>query len=197
MLEIASMPKGLSMPNLMDLPANPKSKNSFKTLNRRGLERLDLLLLAIESLDINGSQAMLWNAKRLGLNEAIPNRVELWKHRCHNPLRRASRRGKLKPNEIEALITIVCCMSERLYPLIHQLLSSNEPIELNKERWLHYQERLKDLIEERMNISRSAVKQLIDTHESYNFNRELLVTLAFCVGSSGTDRLRATLLDPI
>ena len=30
-------------------------------LGRRGVERLDLLLLTIEALDLNGGEAMLWS----------------------------------------------------------------------------------------------------------------------------------------
>ena len=67
-----------------------------KKLGRRALERLDLLLLVVESLDLNSSQALLWTSDQLGLNNVFPNRVELWKCRCHNPLRRVTRRGKLK-----------------------------------------------------------------------------------------------------
>ena len=60
---------------------------------RRGMERLDLLLLAIEALDLHGSEAMVWSCEQLQLQEAFPDRVALWKSRCRNPLRRASRRG--------------------------------------------------------------------------------------------------------
>ena len=62
---------------------------------RRGMERLDLLLLAIEALDLHGSEAMVWSCEQLQLQEAFPDRVALWKSRCRNPLRRASRRGEL------------------------------------------------------------------------------------------------------
>ena len=54
-------------------------------LSRRGVERLDLLLLTAEALDLNGGEAMLWTSHQLGLQAQFPNRVELWKRRCHNP----------------------------------------------------------------------------------------------------------------
>jgi hypothetical protein len=40
-------------------------------------------------------EAMLWLSNNLGLSDRFPNRVELWKRRCHNPMRRACRRGGL------------------------------------------------------------------------------------------------------
>ena len=57
------------------------------------LERLDLMLLAVEALDLNGGEAMVWMSEQLGFSGLFPNRVELWKRRCHNPLRRTTRRG--------------------------------------------------------------------------------------------------------
>ena len=46
-------------------------------LGRRGMERLDLLLLTVESLDFNGGEAMLWATQQLGFESLFPNRVEL------------------------------------------------------------------------------------------------------------------------
>jgi hypothetical protein len=55
------------------------------------MERLDLLLLAIEALDLHGSEAMVWSCEQLQLQEAFPDRVALWKSRCRNPLRQPPR----------------------------------------------------------------------------------------------------------
>ena len=73
-------------------------------LHRRGLERLDFLLLTVEALDLNGGEAMLWATEQLGYTDLFPNRVELWKRRCTNPLRRSIRRTPLASAEVEALI---------------------------------------------------------------------------------------------
>ena len=115
-------------------------------LGRRALERLDLLLLTVESLDLNGGEAMLWATRQLGFETIFPNRVELWKRRCHNPLRRSTRRGQLSAVETEALIRILCVMADRLYPMLHQLLSSKEPQDLTRQRWQLVHQRLRDLI---------------------------------------------------
>ena len=165
-------------------------------LSRRGIERLDLLLLTIEALDYNGGEAMLWTSHQMGLQAQFPNRVELWKRRCHNPLRRTTRREQLDGLDAESLICLVCAMAERLYPMLHQLLSSREPLELTEERWLLLKNRLDDLIEERMNLRRVAVLRLLSHDSGGPLHRQLVSTLALCCGPGGIDRLRATLLDP-
>jgi len=174
-----------------------QSEMTLKTvLGRRGLERLDLLLLVVESLDLNGGEAMLWTTQQLGLQEQFPNRVELWKRRCHNPLRRATRRGELSAFDAEAMLRLLCSMASRLYPLLHQLLYSREPEELNLQRWALLDQRLRDLIEERMNPRRGAVQRLLQQEQSQPIQRELVFSLALAAGDGGIDRLRASLLDP-
>jgi len=165
-------------------------------LGRRGVERLDLLLLTIEALDLNGGEAMVWTSQQMGLQTQFPNRVELWKRRCHNPLRRTTRREAMDPVDAESLICLVCAMAERLYPMLHQLLSSREPAQLTQQRWQLLDERLRDLIEERMNPRRGAVVRLLDPEISGVIQRQLISSLALVAGPGGIDRLRATLLDP-
>jgi Protein of unknown function (DUF3038). len=94
-----------------------------RPLPRRGVERLDLMLLCLEALDFNGGEAMIWLSQQLGYGGLFPNRVELWKRRCHNPLRRVCRRGELAAAETDALIRILCVMADRLYPMLRSLLS--------------------------------------------------------------------------
>ena len=167
------------------------------TLKRKGLQKLDLLLLVIESLDINGSQAMLWIANNLGLDKQIPNSVELWKLRCRNPLRRSTRRDKLNHAEFEALLVLLGAMAERTYPLIHQLLSSHEPPNVNSERWGLFESRLVELINERLNSNRNAVKTLIEPSNIKLIHKQLVITLALCSGPNGIARLRSSLIDSI
>ena len=100
----------------------PSAPTDGARLSRRGVERLDLLLLTIEALDLNGGEAMVWTSQQMGLQAQFPNRVELWKRRCHNPLRRTTRRDQLNPVDAESLICLVCAMADRLYPMLHQLL---------------------------------------------------------------------------
>jgi hypothetical protein len=166
-------------------------------LPRRGLERLDLLLLCLEALDLNGGEAMVWMSEQLGFGPLFPNRVELWKRRCFNPLRRACRRGDLATQESDALIRILCQMAERVYPLLRALLSSQEPEELTRERWELFAQRLGDLVRERMNPRRSAVQLLLDPQEGQVLRQRLVRTLALAAGSGGFERLRASLHDAV
>lgn len=166
-----------------------------RPLTRRGLERLDLLLLCVEALDFNGGEAMVWISSQLGFDNLFPNRVELWKRRCHNPLRRSFRRGSLDGAETDALIRILGVMAERQYPMLHQLLSSNEPEPLSSQRWELFTTRLAELVRERMNPRRSGVQRLLDPQAGAGQRRQLIQTLALAAGPGGFERLRASLLD--
>lgn len=176
----------------LDASAAPEQAPS---LSRRGLERLDLLLLCLEALDLNGGEAMVWMSEQLGYGQLFPNRVELWKRRCYNPLRRACRRGELAGQESDALIRILCQMADRLYPMLRTLLSSAEPPELTAQRWELFQSRLADLVRERMNPRRSGVQKLLDPTSGAAQVRRMVRTLALGAGSGGFERLRASLLD--
>ena len=54
---------------------NPPAPIPTAVLGRRGMERLYLLLLTVESLDFNGGEAMLWATQQLGFENLFPNRV--------------------------------------------------------------------------------------------------------------------------
>jgi hypothetical protein len=192
-----------SAPSPVPLAAVPAGSSSdasgapeqVPSLSRRGLERLDLLLLCLEALDLNGGEAMVWMSEQLGYGQLFPNRVELWKRRCYNPLRRACRRGELAGQESDALIRILCQMADRLYPMLRTLLSSTEPAELAAQRWELFQTRLADLVRERMNPRRSGVQKLLDPAAGDAQVRRMVRTLALGAGSGGFERLRASLLD--
>ena len=49
---------------------------------RRAKIQIDLLLLALEALDLSGSQTMLMLTKELGLEGLIKGRVGLWRLRA-------------------------------------------------------------------------------------------------------------------
>jgi hypothetical protein len=178
------------MPDALSTDRKPPSR-----LSRRGLERLDLMLLTVEALDLNGGEAMVWMAGQLGFQELFPNRVELWKRRCYNPLRLACRRGELSEPETDALITLLCALADRLYPMLRQLLSSSEPEEATRQRWGLFQARLEELVRERFNPRRGGVQKLLDPYAGPPLLRQLIQGLAFGAGRGGFDRLKASLLD--
>ena len=138
---------------------------------------------------------MLWNSKKLGLQEQFPNHVELWKCRCHNPLRKTTRRGLLNKSDSDGLILLISSLSEQLYPRLRQLMSTNEP-ELQKlKRWKILKERFADLVEERLNIRRGAVQKLLIPENINLTYKEFLQILSLSAGSGGYERLKASLFD--
>jgi hypothetical protein len=165
-------------------------------LPRRGLERLDLLLLCVEALDLNGGESMVWMSEQLGFSGLFPNRVELWKRRCHNPLRRNTRRGELDPAESDALIRILCAAADRLYPMVRALLATAEPESIRQQRWSLFEERFRELVRERLNPRRQGVQRLIDPQRGARQRRQLIQSLSLAAGMGGFDRLRASLCDP-
>ncbi|MEB3353224.1 MAG: DUF3038 domain-containing protein [Cyanobacteriota bacterium] len=174
----------------------PDRRSPPVRLTRRGLERLDLLLLCVEALDLNGGESMVWMSEQMGFTGLFPNRVELWKRRCYNPLRRTTRRGALDPAETDALIRILCALADRLYPLVRALLATAEPEEIRRQRWALFQGRLAELVRERMNPRRVGVQTLLDPERGAPIHRQLVQALAFGSGTGGFERLRASLCDP-
>jgi hypothetical protein len=78
---------------------------------RRTRWEIDLLLIALEALDLDGAEAMLVACQELQLQSVIPHRVWLWRLRCTNPFRRQSYREPLSLEQAKALVTITCCWS--------------------------------------------------------------------------------------
>ena len=180
-----------------DTPDAATQDRSSRPLPRRGLERLDLMLLCMEALDLNGGEAMVWMSEQLGYGVLFPNRVELWKRRCHNPLRRTCRRGEVPVDETDALIRILCVMADRLYPMLRSLLSSREPEEVASERWALFQGRLLELVQERMNPRRSGVQKLLDPKDGAAQRLQLVQGLSLCAGHGGFERIKASLMDAV
>tara|TARA_Y100001968_G_scaffold196612_1_gene180347 strand:+ start:2387 stop:2983 length:597 start_codon:yes stop_codon:yes gene_type:complete len=154
--------------------------------------KLDFLILVIETLQINATDSLLLKAKDIGLSHHFSSRVQFWKMRCSNPLRNTHTFKSLSPEQIDSLVELISAMSEKLYPLIRQLLSSKESKSLNQERWFLFTTRLKSLIRERMNIQRSYIASLLSEDNNEIF-RELLVILSLSCGEAGAQRLKASL----
>lgn len=154
--------------------------------------KLDFLILVIETLQINATDSLFLKAKNIGLSDEFTSRVQFWKIRCSNPLRKSHTFSSLSSEQIDSLVELISSMAENLYPLIRQLLSSKESKTLNQERWYLFSSRLKSLITERMNVNRSYITSLIndDKHEYF---RELLVILSLSCGKGGACRLKASL----
>ena len=155
-------------------------------------KKLDFLILVIETLQINATDSLFLRAKNIGLPDEFSRRVEFWKIRCSNPLRKSYTFTSLSVDQIDSLVELISSMAENLYPIIRQLLSTKESQTLNKERWLVFNSRLKSLIRDRMNLQRSYITSLLE-EDSNDFFRELLVILSLSCGPGGANRLRASL----
>tara|TARA_B100000579_G_scaffold283992_1_gene235326 strand:+ start:1317 stop:1901 length:585 start_codon:yes stop_codon:yes gene_type:complete len=155
-------------------------------------KKLDFLILVIETLQINATDSLLFNAKKIGLSDEFSNRVQFWKMRTSNPLRKSYAFSSLSSDQIDSLVEVISLMAENLYPLIRQLLSSKESQTLNQERWSLFTTRLKSLIRERMNLQRSYISSLL-IEDNNQFFRDLLVILSLSCGEGGANRLKASM----
>ena len=154
--------------------------------------KLDFLILVIETLQINATDSLFLKAQNIGLSDDFTSRVQFWKIRCSNPLRKSYTFSSLSSEQIDSLVELISSMAENLYPLIRQLLSSKESKTLNQERWFLFSSRLKSLITERMNVKRSYIASLLND-DNHEFFRELLVILSLSCGKGGACRLKASL----
>ncbi|TVQ16415.1 MAG: DUF3038 domain-containing protein [Leptolyngbya sp. DLM2.Bin15] len=168
---------------------------------RRARLQIDLILLAIEALDLSGSEAILKAAKDLELQSIIKNRVMLWRLRSTNPFRRNSQRRPLTLAEGKALVLIACNLARRLTVLIRQLLLAHQQLQEKQLsldhhfRLAEYLERFRAHFRSRMNPKRAGV-MAYDTDEKLNELALLLLgQLLFCTGTSGTQRLWSSVFD--
>ena len=187
--------------NPIILESLPDQSTSDGSCPRRAQIQIDFLLLAIEALDLDGSEAILIVAKELGLQGIIKNRVALWRIRGTNPLRRYSQRRMLTQTEGKAVVVVICNLARRLTVLIRQLLLGYQQLS-DKQLSLDHHFRLADYLERfrahfrsRMNPRRSGV-MVYNTDEKLNqLALDLLEQLLFCTGTYGPQRLWSSLFD--
>ena len=192
-LQVQSPPLILDI--LPDLPAADRGCSDRTRL------QIDLILLAIEALEIGGSEAILLVAKELELQAIIKNRVNLWRMRSTNPLRRSHSRRPLRLMEAKALVVISCYLARRLTVVIRQLLLAYQqmtekqiPLEQNL-RLSHYLERFKVHFKSRMNPRRSGVIAYSSNEKLDQLALDLLGQLLFCTGTAGMQRFWISLFD--
>ena len=76
-------------------------------VSRKSIEKLDLLLLILETIDLNGIQSHYALSNRLNLNDVFPNKITIWKLRNNNPLRKSYVNNNIKLVQFDALIKIL------------------------------------------------------------------------------------------
>jgi Protein of unknown function (DUF3038) len=188
-----------SLPMILDTLPNPAIEG--EGCPRRTRLQIDLLLLAIEALELGGSEAILAFAEELELKGIIKNRVNLWQMRSSNPIRRAHIRRPLSIMEAKALVVIACYIARRLTVPIRQLLTiyqqmSDKQIPLEQNlRLSNYLERFRAHFRSRMNPRRSGVLSITSEEKLDELAIHLLGQLLFCTGTSGMQRFWISLFD--
>lgn len=192
-------PTSQSLPMILDTLPDPAIDG--KQCPRRSRVQIDLILLAIEALDLGGSEAILTFAEELDLKGIIKNRVNLWRMRSTNPMRRANIRRPLSITEAKALVVIACYIARRLTVTIRQLLMMCQqldekqiPLEQNL-RLSNYLERFRAHFKSRMNPRRSGVLALTSDEKLDELAINLLGKLLFCTGTTGMQRFWISLFD--
>lgn len=192
-------PPAPSMPLILDSLPDPTLVKEGCPLRTR--QRIDLILLAIEALELGGSEVMLAVARDLGLQDIVKNRVVLWRLRCTNPWRRAHTRRSLSLDEAKALVLITTHLTRRMTVVIRQLLLAHQQLnekQLSVEhhfRLSEYLERFRAHFRSRMNPRRAKVAAYNSDEKLNELALSLLGQLLFCTGTLGTQRLWTSLFD--
>ena len=168
---------------------------------RRARTQLDLILLAVEALELEANQTMLAAAKALELQETLKSRVYLWRLRSTNPLRKANQRQPLTMDEAKALVLVTAYLCRKLTVLIRQLFLGYQQLqdqELSLEhhfRLGNYLRRFRSHLRARMNPKRAAVIAYDSDEKIDRLALSLLTQLLLCTGTRGEERLWASLFD--
>lgn len=188
-----------SLPLMLESLPNPPVDE--RACPQRVRLQIDLMLLAIEALELGGSELFLAIAQELELQDIIKNRVNLWRMRCTNPLRRSHARRDLSLLEAKALVVIAADLARRLTAVIRQLLLTYQqmrdkqiPLEQNL-RLSNYLERFRSHFRSRMNPRRAGVLAYNSPEKLDELALTLLQQLLFCTGTAGMQRLWISLFD--
>ena len=164
-------------------------------VSRQSIEKLDLLLIILETIDLNGIQSLFALSNRLNLNDVLPNKVTIWKLRNSNPLRKSYVNNNIKPNEFDALIKITVEMSKYLYPYIREILKSKEDLNENSVIWNDFKKRFIELINERFNKDSMRVAKILNQTENEEIIVKSLLTLSLCISNNGYQKLKNLLFN--
>ena len=162
---------------------------------RQSIEKLDFLLLILETIDLNGIESLYALSSRLKLNDVLPNKITIWKLRNNNPLRKSHINNNIKLKEFDALIKVTVEMSKYLYPYIRQILQSKEDPNKGSVIWNDFNSRFTELINERFNTNSMRVKKLLNQTKNDEIIIKSLLTLSFCISNEGYKKLRNFLFD--
>lgn len=198
----SSIPSTAESSKPLILDSLPDILISGKGCPLRTQQQIDLMLLALEALELGASEYMLATVKELDLTKIIKNRVFLWRLRCSNPWRRSYTRKSLTLEQAKALVIIASHRAKHLTALIRQLLLAEQqmrdkqlPVE-HHFRLYEYLERFKAHFSSRMNPRRAKVAVYLTYEDQLNeLALSLLSKLLFCTGTAGIQRFWISLFD--
>ena len=145
--------------------------------------------MALETIDLNGSESMFVISNKLNLQHLFPSKVSIWKLRSNNPMRK-SRNNHINFEQFDGLIKITSEMSKYLYPYIRAIVSSKDNYINKPELWNDFQSRFIELIEERFDTESILVKNLINYKDSQEYFKKILLTLSLASSDEGYNRLK-------
>lgn len=189
-----------SKPLILDIL--PDFPISGQHCSNRIQQQIDLMLLAIEALELGASEYMLATVKQLELQKIIKNRIVLWRLRCTNPWRRSYTRNSLTLEQAKALVIIASYRAKQLTVSIRQLLLAEQqmrakglPVD-NNFVLSEYLERFRAHFRSRMNPRRAKVSVYLSSEDQLNeLALSLLSQLLFCTGTTGMQRFWISLFD--
>lgn len=165
-------------------------------------QHIDLMLLALESLEVGAGEALLVLCKELGLDKIVKNRIIFWRLRCTNPWRISYTLDRLTLDQAKALVIIASYRAKPLAISIRQLLLARQQMESkglpvdNNFLLSEYLERFRSNFRSRMNPRRAKVSvYLADENALNELALSLLDQLLFCTGTTGMQRFWISLFD--
>lgn len=191
---LSSQAKPLALNSLSEPPAD--------SCSRQTQQRIDLMMLALEALELGGTEKMLAIAHELDLDSIITNRVVFWRLRCTNPWRRTHFRRSLQIDQAKALVLLICYRARQLTVLIRQLLLAEQQLRAkglpldNHFRLSAYLEQFRAHFRSRMNPRRAKIAAYLASEEKLDELALLLLNqLLFCTGTTGMQRFWISLFD--
>jgi hypothetical protein len=184
---------------LEDLPPLP---DTVRVCSPRVQQTIDLMLLAIEALELGASEKILATARELELQDIVKSRVELWRLRCTNPWRRSYNREILTLERAKALVILASYRARELAQMIRQLkiqehLMREKHFPVQNHYLLSvYLDRFDAHFRSRMNPRRAKIAAYLESEDLLNeLALSLLDKLLFCTGTRGMQRFWISLFD--
>ncbi len=165
-------------------------------------QKIDLILLSLEALEIGSSDFVFDIAKQLELDHLLKNRLVLWRMRCTNSWRRSYTHNNLSLDQAKALVIIASYRAKGLTVQIRQLILAQQQMEeknlpLGTNYLLsEYLEQFRSYFRSRMNSRRTKVAWYLAQEDELNhLALSLLSQILFSTGTLGLQRLWTSLFD--